>query len=128
MSFTYTAILFDFDISESIIDQHKNDSNLNENMIKGFVNFNECLDSYLGMLNITFTRCRIKIFGSVILKNGAILRATNQFHNQPWFSNISVNMDSEEHSEYLSDSGTCYAQVYTNYSITLNDCHNKCRR
>ena len=106
MSFTYTAILFDFDISESIIDQHKNDSNLNENMIKGFVNFNECLDSYLGMLNITFTRCRIKIFGSVILKNGAILRATNQFHNQPWFSNISVNMNSEKHSDYLSNSGT----------------------
>ena len=128
MSFTYTAILFDFDISESIIDQHKNDSNLNENMIKGFVNFNKCLNSYLGMFNITFTRCRIKIFESVILKNGAILRVTNQFHNQPWFSNISVNMDSEEHSDYLSDSETCYAQVYANYNITLNDCHNKCRR
>ena len=128
VSFTYTAKLFDFDISESIIDQNKNNPNFNENMIKGFVNFNECLDSYLGMLNITFTKCQIKIFGSVTLKNGAILRATNKFHNQPWFSNISVNMDSEEQSEYLSDSGTCYIQVYANYNITLNDCHNKCRR
>jgi hypothetical protein len=128
VSFTYTAKLFDFDISESIIDKNKDNPNLNENMIKGFVNFSECLDLYLAMLDITFTKCRIKIFGSVILKNGAILRATNKFHGRPWFSNISVNMNSEEHSEYLSDSGTCYAQVYANYNITLNDCYNKYRR
>jgi hypothetical protein len=91
-------------------------------MTKGFAHFNECLNSYLNMLDITSTEinnCQIKIFGSVTLNNGAILRAINKYHNRPWFSNVAVFMDNEEIFEYQSDSGTCYAQVYVDYNITL---------
>jgi hypothetical protein len=112
VAFTYTAKLFDFDFSEAIINEHKDNSNLNENMTKGFANFIDLLNSYLKLLNTTSEGCRIKIYSSVTLKNGAILRAVNKFHDRPWFSNIAINMDIEELSNYQTDNGICYAQVY----------------
>jgi hypothetical protein len=125
-AFIFTSKLFDFKLSEISLEQQENNPNLNENMIKGFAKFLECLDLFFDMLEISSAEeCQIKIFGSVTLNNGNILRATNKFHGKPWFSNIAIAMDSAELFEYKSDSGTCYAQVYTNYDITLNDCHNK---
>lgn len=116
MAFVYTAKLFDFDLSESMIEQNKKDPNLDKKMIKGFEKFIDCLKVYLNILNIISAEgCRIKIYSSVTLKNGAILRTKNDFHHRPWFSNIAVNMNEEELSEYLSDKGICYAQVYINY-------------
>jgi hypothetical protein len=112
VAFTYTAKLFDFDFSEAIINEHRDNSNLNENMTKGFANFIDLLDSYLKLLNTTSEGCRIKIYSSVTLKNGAILRAVNKFHDRSWFSNIAINMDIEELSNYQTDNGICYAQVY----------------
>ncbi|RHZ74559.1 hypothetical protein Glove_221g5 [Diversispora epigaea] len=58
-------------------------------------------------------------FVSVTLKNGAILRTKNDFHHRPWFSNIAVNMNEEELSEYLSDKGICYAQTLLITEIRL---------
>lgn len=82
-------------------------------MSKGFAKFIEHLDSYLKLLNTTSEGCRIKIYSSVTLKNGAaILRAVDKFHDRPWFSNISINMNIEELSDYQTDDGICYAQVY----------------
>ncbi|RHZ87975.1 hypothetical protein Glove_27g77 [Diversispora epigaea] len=37
----------------------------------------------------------------------------------PWFSNIAVNMNEEELSEYLSDKGICYAQTLLITEIRL---------
>lgn len=111
VAFTYTAKLFDFDFSETIINEHRNNPNLNENMLKGFAKFVDCLGSYLELFNATSEGCGIKIYSSVTLKNGAILRAVNNFHNRPWFSNIAINMNIEELSDYQTDSGICYAQV-----------------
>ncbi|RHZ82761.1 hypothetical protein Glove_103g91 [Diversispora epigaea] len=103
MAFVYTAKLFDFDLSESMIEQNKIDPNLDKKMIKGFEKFIDCL----------------KIYSSVTLKNGAILRTKNDFYHRPWFSNIAVNMNEEELSEYLSDKGICYAQTLLITEIRL---------
>ncbi|RHZ68247.1 hypothetical protein Glove_296g5 [Diversispora epigaea] len=43
MAFVYTAKLFDFDLSESMIEQNKKDLNLDKKMIKGFEKFIDCL-------------------------------------------------------------------------------------
>ncbi|RHZ72566.1 hypothetical protein Glove_242g179 [Diversispora epigaea] len=116
MAFMYTAKLFDFDLSKYIIEQNKKDLNLNKKIIKGFEKFINCLKVYLNILNIISAEgCRIKIYSSVTLKNGAILRTKNNFHYRLWFSNIAVNMNEEELSEYLSDKGICYTQMYINY-------------
>ncbi|RHZ66447.1 hypothetical protein Glove_307g34 [Diversispora epigaea] len=120
MAFVYTAKLFDFDLSESIIEQNKKDPNLDKKMIKGFEKFIDCLKVYLNILNIISAEsCRIKIYSSVILKNGTILHTKNDFHHRPWFSNIAVNMNEEELSEYLSNKGICYAQTLLITEIRL---------
>ncbi|RHZ72843.1 hypothetical protein Glove_236g106 [Diversispora epigaea] len=120
MAFVYTAKLFDFDLSESMIEQNKIDPNLDKKIIKGFEKFIDCLKVYLNILNIISAEgCRIKIYSSVTLKNGAILRTKNDFHHRPWFSNIAVNMNEEELSEYLSDKGICYAQTLLITEIRL---------
>jgi hypothetical protein len=123
-AFTYTSKLFDFKLSEfsTFLEQQKNNPDLNEKMIKGFTKLLGCLDLFLDTINISSAEnCQIKIFGSVTLitlknKNKNILCATNKFFNNPWFSNIAVAMDDSELFEYQTDSGTCYAQVYANYS------------
>jgi hypothetical protein len=114
IALTYTAKLFDIDFSNIIetCDQQKNNLNIDEIMRKGFKEFQNCLYEYLKELKLSFTEgSLIKIFGSVTLKNGAILRATNEFHGKAWFSNIAVAMNNEELSEYQSDKGICYGQV-----------------
>jgi hypothetical protein len=81
-------------------------------MRNGFKEFQNCLNEYRDLAEISFTESSlIKIFGSVTLRNGAILRATNEFHGHPWFSNVAVAMNNEELLEYQSDKGICYAQV-----------------
>ncbi|RHZ79380.1 hypothetical protein Glove_148g5 [Diversispora epigaea] len=110
----YTSKLFEFKLLEASIffEQQKKNPDLTENMIKGFAKFLECLDLFFDMLDIISAEdCRIKIFGSVTLKNINILRATNKFQNRPWFSNIAIAMDDAELFEYQSDNGTCYAQT-----------------
>ena len=51
------------------------------------------------MTNCLALTC-IKIFGFVVLKNGAILRVINKFHDHPWFSDIAINMNLEEQLDY----------------------------
>ena len=54
---------------------------------------------------------KVTVYGSVTLKNGAIVRANSNYHGKPWFSNVSVHMNSEELFDYQSDGGICYGQV-----------------
>jgi hypothetical protein len=84
-------------------------------MQTGFNKFLHCLDSYLDLLDdsiITLDgETKINIYGSVTLGNGAIMRASNNYHNKAWFSDIAIVMDSDESSDYISDQGLCYGQV-----------------
>ncbi|RHZ58591.1 hypothetical protein Glove_372g139 [Diversispora epigaea] len=80
--FTYTAKLFDFNFSEAIINEHRDNPKLNKNMSKGFAKFIDCLNSYLKLLNTTSEDCQIKIYSSVTLKNGAILRAEEKSYGE----------------------------------------------
>ncbi|RHZ89364.1 hypothetical protein Glove_16g23 [Diversispora epigaea] len=60
MTFVYTAKLFDFDLSESMIEQNKKDLNLDKKMIKGFEKFIDCLkeelSEYLSDKGICYTQ------------------------------------------------------------------------
>ena len=79
-------------------------------MARGLEWFPNCFNSYF---NSVLTEGRIKIFGCVTLINGTLICATNLFHGHPWFSNVSIAMNSEElfDEEYQSDSGNCFAKV-----------------
>ncbi|RHZ89180.1 hypothetical protein Glove_18g151 [Diversispora epigaea] len=107
----YTSKLFEFKFLEASIffEQQKKNLDLTENMIKGFAKFLEYLDSFFDMLDIISAEdCRIKIFGSVTLKNINILCATNKFQNRPWFNNIAIAMDNTELFKYQFDNRTCH--------------------
>ena len=80
-----------------------------------FSKFLHCLNLYLELLDDSaFTlddKTQINIYGSGTLENGAIMRASNNYHKKAWFSNIAIAMDSAESSDYISDQGLCYRQV-----------------
>ncbi|RGB31054.1 hypothetical protein C1646_671198 [Rhizophagus diaphanus] len=42
------------------------------------------------------------------------MRATNSYHKRPWFSDVSVHMNSEKLFEYISDKSICYGQLREN--------------
>ena len=75
-----------------------------------------CLDLYLDqqidMTNINENN--ESIYGSVTLENSAIICVTSNFHGKPWFSNISIRMNSDELFDYTSNQGICYGQVIIN--------------
>ena len=67
-----------------------------------FEKFLECLDLYLELLNNpTIDEARIRIYGSVTLSNGTIVRATSNFHNREWFSEVAISMSFEESDNYI---------------------------
>lgn len=86
-------------------------------MVAGFSNFSYCLSSYISQLGHEISEneideSEVSIYGSVTLENGAIMRASNNYHGKPWFSNVSVRMNSDELFDYTSDQGgICYGQV-----------------
>lgn len=92
-------------------------------MQTGFSEFLDCLDSYLDLLDdstITLNNeTQIKIYGSVTLENGAIMRASNSYHNKAWFSDIAIIMNSDESGDYISDQGLCYGQVIYQFYVII---------
>ena len=85
-------------------------------MAAGFSNFSYCLSSYISQLEVNLSKdeideSEVTIYGSVTLENGAIMRASNSYHGNPWFSNVSVHMNSDELFDYISDQEICYEQV-----------------
>jgi len=96
--------------ARTFFNERKEDSTIDNKMQTGFNNFVDCLDSLFENSTIN-EESQIKIYGSVTLENGAIVRATNNFHGRAWFSNIAISMSSEESNDYTSDQGVCYGQV-----------------
>ena len=105
---------FEFSLQEANTFFNKNRNSVDNKMQISFSKFLTCLNSYLDLLDFTddiASETRVKIYGSVTLKDGSIMCATSSFHNKPWFSDIAISMDSEESNDYLSDQELCYGQV-----------------
>jgi hypothetical protein len=85
---------------------------IDEKMRKGLEKIEECLKIYLEISNSSIKNYILTVFGSIIIENGAIVRAINNYHNKPWFSNVSILMNSEELFDYITDNGFCYGQVW----------------
>jgi hypothetical protein len=96
-----------------------NDPDLKKEMKLGFEKLLKCLDVYLEFYGQKLSEheemdIKFHIYSGVTLKYGAKMRATNKFHKRPIFSNIAVEMNSDEIFEYTSDDGVCFAQVNIN--------------
>ena len=53
---------------------------------------------------------RIIIYESVRLKNGEIIRTSEEFHGKEWFSNVAIS-PAEDQEQYMSDNGAWYGKV-----------------
>ncbi|GET03760.1 hypothetical protein GLOIN_2v1783703 [Rhizophagus clarus] len=109
----FSARLFEFSLQDANTFFNEKKDSIDNKMQTGFARFISCLDSYLDLLD-GFTiigETQINIYGLVTLENGAIMRATNRYHNKVWFSDIAISMDSEESNDYISDKGLCYGQA-----------------
>ena len=78
-----------------------------------FTNYLECLNLYLDLQSgiTSVNESVVYIYKSITLENGTIIRATNKYYGKPWFSNISVRMNSNELFDYTFNEGICYGQV-----------------
>jgi len=113
-AFAFSTKLFEFDLTDalSFFEEKDLDPEIDNKMKKGFTEFLDSLNWYLDqLLDLTSNKSKVNIFGSVTLENGAIVRAINKYYNKPWFSDVSVRMNPDESSEYISDKGICYGQV-----------------
>ena len=116
-AFKFSSKLFEFSLINAFLffEEKKVETNINDKMKTGFDQFLVCMNSYLDLIKISeidSAQTKVIIYGSVTLENGAIMRANSSYHQNPWFSNISVVMNSEELFEYVSDQGVCYGQVF----------------
>ena len=81
-------------------------------MKTGFKKFSNCLNLYMELLNYpNINDCQVNIYKSVILENGAIMRADNSYYGSAWFSDVAISMNSEELDDYVSNQGICYGLV-----------------
>lgn len=113
-AYKFSSKLFEFSLqdADTFIYNIKENLTIDDKMQTGFDKFLGCLDLYLDLIeNLTISESRVRIYGSVTLKNSTIMRATSSYHNRPWFSNIAISMNVEESNDYLSDEGVCYGQV-----------------
>jgi hypothetical protein len=114
-AFAFSAKFFEFDLTDalSFFEEKDLDPEIDDKMKMGFTKFLDSLNWYLDQIPnlISATKSKVNIFGSVTLENGAIVRAISKYYNKPWFSNVSVRMNPDESSEYISDLGICYGQV-----------------
>src|SRR4051794_27343435 len=116
----FSAKLFEFSLKNANLFFDEKQSSIDSKMQTGFSKFLGCLDLYLDLLNgPKIDDSQVKIFGSVTLENGTIIRATNSYHNKSWFSDIAISMNSEESDDYISDQGICYGQVIYFILITV---------
>src|SRR2546423_174633 len=116
--FKFTAKCFEFLLIDiyTFIAKFNSEPNIDDNMKIEFSKFLNCLDLYLDQqIDIAdINKSNISIYGSITLENGAIIRVTSSFHGKPWFSNISIRMNSDELFDYTSDQEICYGQVIVN--------------
>ena len=100
----FSTKLFEFSIQDAhtFFNEKKEDSSIDDKMQTGFSNFLDCLNLYLDLFEdlIIYEESRVKIYGSVTLENGAIIRAINSYHSKAWFSNISISMNPDKSNDY----------------------------
>jgi hypothetical protein len=122
----FSSKLFEIRLSnaDNFFCQKINDPRVDSNMAKGFENFLECFDTYLeDILKVNdIEDCRIIIYGCATIENriNVKIRATNNYHNRPWFSDVAISMNPDE-SNYKTDEGLCYGKILLMAKIEIEE-------
>ena len=86
----FSAKHFEFSLRNANTFFNENKDEVDNKLQTSFNKFLHCLNSYLNLINDSIVNIvgetQINIYGSVILENGAIMRATSSYHDKAWFS------------------------------------------
>jgi hypothetical protein len=120
----FNSKLFETKLTESadFFTQKINDSGIDSSMVKGFKNFLKCFDDFLeNIIKVDNVEdYKITIYGGATLENGTKIRATNNYHNRPWFSNVAISMNPDE-LNYKTDEGLCYGKILLMTKIEMKE-------
>ena len=107
--FTNLIWIFSFNNAQEYINKQLINYFSNFKIYFGLINLLKYLNIYFNIIDlISLDYYIIKIYSSVILENGSIIQATDNFYEKAWYSNVAVAMNSEELFEYLSNQEICY--------------------
>lgn len=99
-------------IDQKIISLKKSKNQPHSNFIEGLSQLILTLDTFLdtSSQDSESDEFCIKIYDTVHLDNGQILRTTGEFHGKEWFSNVAIT-PAEDQYQYNSDEGAWYGKV-----------------
>ena len=88
------------------------ESPLHSNFIEGLFQIIPTLDTFLdtSSQDSESEDFYIKVYDTVHLKSGEILRTSGDFQGKEWFSNVAVT-SAEDQNQYRSDEGDWYGKV-----------------
>ncbi|CAG8576683.1 14044_t:CDS:2, partial [Dentiscutata heterogama] len=100
------------DAIETRVNSLKSSNQTHPNFIEGLSQLIPALNAFLDMSSqdSVSENFFIKIYDSVHLESGEILRASDSFQNKEWFSNVAVSA-AEDQVQYESDDGIWYGKV-----------------
>ena len=90
----------------------KSENPPHQNFVEGLSNIIPALDIFLdtSSQDSKSDDFYIRVYDSVHLENGEILRTTKKFQGKEWFSNVAVT-PAEDQEQYHSDDGAWYGKV-----------------
>lgn len=97
----------------------KSKDSIHSKLIEGLSQIIPTLDTFLdnaSLDEVNDDNFYIKVYNTVHLESGEILRATGDFQGKEWFSNVSVT-PAEDQVQYNSDEGAWYGKVSENYQV-----------
>ena len=99
-------------IKEKIKSLKKSENRPHPNFIEGLSQIISTMDTFLNTSSQESENDEfcIKVYDTVHLESGEILRTTGEFHGKEWFSNVAVT-PAEDQGQYNSDKGAWYGKV-----------------
>lgn len=101
------------EIDQKIKFLKKSENSPHANIIEGLSQTISALDIFLdtSSQDSESSDFYIKIYESVHLENGKILRTSGEFQGKEWFSNVAVTPAEDQEIQYGSDEGAWYGKV-----------------
>lgn len=108
-----TFLLSSFD---EFVKSYKTNNFLASEVVEAFNYFLPALDGFLELLEdfnkLNNTLIVIKWYSSAVISSSDTIRANSSWYQQAVFDNISVNMNSNEVEDYVTNDGMCYGKVF----------------
>ncbi|RIA89272.1 hypothetical protein C1645_738770 [Glomus cerebriforme] len=91
----------------------KSENSSHANIIEGLFQTISALDIFLdtSLQNLESSNFYIKIYESVHLENGKILKIFREFQGKEWFSNVAITPAEDQVIQYGSDESAWYGKI-----------------